>query len=127
MKKEQALQIIDKMQASINDNGINVEELVADFKEVRKFAIADENPRLVKCIRLTYEHLEEYGNFYIAQPEDEIIDEEGEVTGVIENENTEEKDSLMYLLDIMREARNKANAEELREYVVALKEYAENN
>lgn len=124
-KKAQAL--IEKMQKSITDNGINVEELAANFKELREFAIIEKMPRLVKCFRYTYEHLEEYDGFFIPQPEDELVDEEGEVVGVIEAASDNDADSLHYLLSIMSDAHNKMNHEELKEYNVAMKEYAEEN
>ncbi len=124
-KKAQAL--IEKMQKSISENGINVEELVADFKELRTFAVAEQIPRLAKAIRLTFEHLEEYEGFYIPEPEDEMVDEEGEVIGVIEAGAEHDTDSLLYLISIMSDAHNKMNYAELKEYNLALKAYAEEN
>ncbi len=127
MVNKKAQELINKMQQSITDNGINVEQLVSDFKTLREFAIAEQIPRLVKCIRLTNEHLEEYEGFFIPQPEDELVDEEGEVIGVVEAANDSDDESLHYLLSIMSDAHNKMNYEELKEYNLALKDYAENN
>jgi hypothetical protein len=124
-KKAQTL--IAKMQKSISDNGINVDELVADFKELRTFAVAEKLPRLAKGIRLSFEHIEEYKGFFIPIPEDEMVDEEGEVIGVVEVANDNDAESLHYLLDIMSDVHNKMNHEELGEYNVALKQYAEDN
>ena len=127
MVNKKAQELIQKMQKSISDNGINVEELVKDFTELRTFAVAEKIPRLAKAIRLTFEHIGEYEGFFIPEPEDEMIDEDGEVIGVIEASTENDTDSLLYLLSIMSDAHNKMNHEELKEYNVALKAYAEDN
>lgn len=127
MVNKKAQELIAKMQKSVEDNGIQVEELVADLQALRNFSIAEKLPRLTKAIRLTYEHIGEYEGFFIPQPEDEMVDEEGEVIGVIEASSETDTDSLLYLLSIMQDAENKMNAEELKEYNEALKEYAEEN
>ena len=127
MVNKKAQELIAKMQKSVEDNGIQVEELVADLQALRNFSIAEKLPRLTKAIRLTYEHIGEYEGFFIPQPEDEMVDEEGEVIGVIEAASETDTDSLLYLFSIMQDAENKMNAEELKEYNEALKEYAEEN
>ena len=127
MVNKKAQELIAKMQKSVEDNGIQVEELVADLQALRNFSIAEKLPRLTKAIRLTYEHIGEYKGFFIPQPEDEMVDEEGEVIGVIEASSETDTDSLLYLFSIMQDAENKMNAEELKEYNEALKEYAEEN
>ncbi|MGB1003989.1 MAG: hypothetical protein ACPGVC_07165 [Salibacteraceae bacterium] len=127
MVSQKAQDLIVKMQKSISDNGINVEELVKELTELRTYAVAEKIPRLCKAIRLTFEHIEEYEGFFIPQPEDEMVDEEGEVIGVIEASSETDTDSLLYLLSIMSDANNKMNFEELKEYNLALKDYAENN
>jgi len=124
---KKAQELISKIQKSITDNGINVEELVKDFTELRTYAVAEKIPRLAKAIRLTFEHIGEYEGFFIPIPEDEMVDEEGEVIGVVEASSEDDADSLHYLLSIMSDAHNKMNHEELGEYNVALKQYAEDN
>ncbi|MFT4754434.1 MAG: hypothetical protein ACI85Q_001993 [Salibacteraceae bacterium] len=127
MVNQKAQDLIGKMQKSISENGINVEELVKDLTELRTYAVAETIPRLAKGIRLTFEHIGEYKGFFIPEPEDEMVDEEGEVIGVVEAASETDTDSLLYLLSIMSDASNKMNYEELKEYNVALKAYAENN
>lgn len=127
MVNKKAQELIAKMQSSVEDNGIKVEELVADLQTLRTFSIAEKLPRLTKVIRLAHEHIGEYKGFFIPQPEDEMVDEEGEVIGVIEAASETDTDSLLYLFSIMQDAENKMNAEELKEYIDAFKEYAENN
>lgn len=127
MVNKKAQDLIVKMQKSIADNGINVEELVKDLTVLRTYAVAETIPRLAKAIRLTFEHIEEYEGFFIPIPDDEMVDEEGEVIGVVEAASETDTESLVYLLSIMSDAHNKMNYEELKEYNLALKDYAENN
>ena len=115
------------MQNSITENGINAEELVTSLTELRTYAVAEKMPRLAKGIRLTFEHIAEYKGFFVPVPEDEMIDEEGEVIGTVEAATETDTDSLLYLLSIMSDANNKMNYEELKEYNIALKDYADNN
>ena len=127
MINKKAQELLQKIQKNITDNGINVDELVKELTELRIFAVAEKMPRLAKAIRLTFEHIEEYKGFFIPIPEDEMVDEEGEVIGVIETSSDSDTDSLLYLISIMSDAQNKMNHEEIKEYNEAMKEYAEEN
>ncbi len=102
-------------------NGIIINTLVEDLKELRKMVVEENIPLLAKVLRLTYEHIEENDGFEIPIPDDEPI-EEGE-----ERDETEEvtgQESLEYMLSLMADHSNKVNEEELREYVRAMKEEA---
>ena len=106
-------------------NGIVTNTIIEDLKELRPFAVEENNPLLAKVIRLTFEHIETYQTFDIPIPDDEPIEE-------VESEETEEKpidpqESLDYLLSLMAESKNKVNALELREFSNNLITYAEEN
>lgn len=107
-------------------NGIIINTIVEDLKELRPFAVEEKKPLLAKVIRLTYEHIDTYQTFDIPIPDDEPV--EG-----FEEEEAEEKqdidpvESLDYLLSLMADANNKINAIELREYSNQLIAYAEEN
>lgn len=106
-------------------NGIIINTLVEDLKNLRTIIIEEEeNPLLAKVLRLTYEHIEEFKGFEIPVPDDEPL-EEGEEAP----ENTAEtgQESLDYLLSLVADPENKINKIELREYVNALNTYAEEN
>ena len=106
-------------------NGIIINTVVDDLKELRPYAVEENNPLLAKVIRLTYEHIETYKTFDIPVPEDEPLDEMAE-----EPEATEDSDpvaSLDYLLSLMADPENKINELELREYSENLIAYAEEN
>jgi hypothetical protein len=105
-------------------NGIIINTIVEDLKELRPYAVEDENPLLAKVIRLTYEHIENYQAFNIPIPEDEPLDENEEVSASSEFDPQE---SLDYLLSIMLDTTIKNNQMDLREYSIDLQKYAEEN
>lgn len=105
-------------------NGIIINTIVEDLKELRPYAVEDENPLLAKVIRLTYEHIENYQTFNIPIPEDEPLDENEERSTSAEFDPQE---SLDYLLSIMLDTTIKNNQMDLREYSIDLQKYAEEN
>ena len=106
-------------------NGIIINTVVDDLKELRPYAVEENNPLLAKVIRLTYEHIETYQTFDIPVPEDEPLDEMAEETEPAQE--TDPVKSLDYLLSLMADPRNKINELELREYSENLIAYAEEN
>ena len=128
MKNPKAQKLIDKIQRDLMRNGLIVNTLVEDLKQLRPFAIEEENPLLAKVIRLTFEHIVATDSFEIAIPGDEPLDEneneEEEETTAIESTPQE---SLDYLLSLMHDTTIKNNVIDLREYSRALVEYAEEN
>ena len=106
-------------------NGIVVNTIVKDLKELRPFAVEEEDPLLAKVIRLTYEHIEKHQTFAVSIPEDEPVDE-------LEDEDESEtsvtpEESLDYLLSLMNDTSIKNNEMDLREYSRDLQEYEEEN
>jgi len=124
LKNPKAQKLIDKIQRDLMRNGLVANTLVEDLKQLRPFAIEEENPVLAKVIRLTYEHLQATNSFEIDIPEDEPIDENEEEITVTESSPQE---SLDYLLSLMHDTSIKNNVMDLREYSRALTEYAEEN
>ena len=74
MENPKAQKLLNKMQRDLMRNGIILNTIVEDFKELRPFAVEENNPLLAKVIRLTYEHIETYGTFDIPIPEDEPVE-----------------------------------------------------
>ncbi|MFO8145746.1 MAG: hypothetical protein ACQEWG_01135 [Bacteroidota bacterium] len=125
MNNPKAQKLLDKIQRDLMRNGIVVNTIVNDLKELRPYAVEDEDPLLAKVIRLTYEHIENYQTFAISIPEDEPVDE-------LEDENEDEtsvtpEESLDYLLSLMNDTSIKNNEMDLREYSRDLQEYEEEN
>lgn len=123
MNNPQAIKLLDKLIEDLEHNGIIINTVVQDLKDLRPFAVEEKRPLLAKTIRLTFEHIEEYETFAIGIPEDEPIDEDEE----IEIEEAEPKESLSYLFGLIKDSENAANRLDLRAYVEAMQEYAEEN
>ncbi len=121
MENIKAQKLLNKIQRDLMRNGIIINTIVEDLKDLRKLVVEENIPLLAKVIRLTYEHIEENEDFLIAIPEDEPLEEEteGEVA-----EKVTGQESLEYMLSLMADHSNKLNEDELREYVKALKEDA---
>ncbi|WP_037321557.1 hypothetical protein [Salegentibacter sp. Hel_I_6] len=124
MNNIKAQKLLNKIQRDLMRNGIITNTLVTDLKELRTLVVEEGQPLLAKIIRLTYEHVDAYDSFNIAIPEDDPI-EEGEEAPV--QEETTGQESLDYLLSLMADPTNRVNEIELREYVNAFNEYAEEN
>jgi len=124
LKNPKGLKLLNNIQRNLMRNGIIINTIVEDLKELRPYAVEDENPLLAKVIRLTYEHIENYQAFNIPIPEDEPLDENEEVSASSEFDPQE---SLDYLLSIMLDTTIKNNQMDLREYSNDLQKYAEEN
>lgn len=131
MENPKAQKLLNKIQRDLMRNGIVTNTIIEDLKELRPFAVEENNPLLAKVIRLTFEHIEAYQTFDIPIPDDEPVED---VEGVEPSETEEPEDkpvdpqeSLDYLLSLMAESKNKVNALELREFSNNLITYAEEN
>lgn len=124
MNNIKAQKLLNKIQRDLMRNGIITNTLVNDLKELRPLVVEEGQPLLAKVIRLTYEHVEAYDSFNIAIPGDDPV-EEGEEAPV--QEETTGQESLDYLLSLMADPSNRVNEIELREYVNAFNEHAEEN
>lgn len=122
MENPTAQKLIHKIQLDLFKNGFVAETLVADLKKLREYALEEQNPVLVKAIRLAYEHIEENGAFLIGIPDDEPLEGETENSEVnVSSENNLE--SLEYLLNLFTDLKNKNNISDLREYNKAFQAY----
>ena len=124
LKNPKAQKLIDKIQRDLMRNGLVINTLVEDLKQLRSFAIEEENPLLAKVIRLTFEHIEATNSFEIPIPDDEPLEENEEESTAVESSPQE---SLDYLLSLMHDTTIKNNVIDLREYSNALTEFAEDN
>ncbi|MEW5675380.1 hypothetical protein ABGT15_03615 [Flavobacterium enshiense] len=115
MENPTAQKLINKIQLDLFKNGFDAKPLVTDLKKLREYALEEQNPVLVKAIRLAYEHIEENGAFLIAIPDDEPIEgfeENNDISSSTENN----MESLDYLLNLFTDLKNKNNISDLKEY-----------
>ncbi len=107
-KLEQIIEIVEK-------KGIAAPSLVADLKELREMALLEQDPLVVKVLRLTYEFITENECFDVEAQYEE--DEEGNEYPI----EIEDQENLLYLLNLLKNAEHKINREEIKDYRSALK------
>lgn len=116
MRFEEANKLIDKLLKAIEKNGVN-EKLTDDLKNLREWALKEEDPLVTKVIRLSYEYIEENECFDISVAKDE--DEEGNEFYL---EPGTDEENFSYLLDLLKKNENEYNREEIKDYRTQLKE-----
>lgn len=116
MENPSAQKLIKKIQVDLFKNGFVADTLITDLKKLREYALEEQNPVLVKAIRLTYEHLEQNGVFLIPIPDDEPVDDETEVISDSNIGTENNMESLEYLLSLFSDLSHKNNLLDLKEY-----------
>lgn len=116
MKTLAAKEKLGKIIQSVEQNGVQAENLIEDLKALREIAKTEKDPLVVKLLRFTYEYLQENEAFDVEGQFEE--DEEGNRYPV---EGIEDQENLVYLLSLLQNAEQKVNREELKDYRDALK------
>lgn len=115
MKTATANKKLDEIIAKVEAKGIATSGLVDDLKALRELALKEQDPLVVKVLRLTYEFLLDRNAFDVSAQYEE--DEEGEYAIEVED-----KENLLYLLNLLKKADQKVNREEIKDYRTALKQ-----
>lgn len=110
MENTIAIKLIKEVKEDIK-KGIVVEEVVEKLQKIREFAKMEQQPALVKNLRLVCEHLEANDDFLIPIPGDEEL-EEGEVI----TDGAKHTESLDYLLSLYLDLTNRYNMSDIRWY-----------
>lgn len=107
MKEKVTIKKMQAIKEAIGKNSLDNDQLIAELQALRELVKEhDPDPLVVKSLRLTYEYLEMNGKFNI-----QFLDEEDDL-GMTD---------LQYLMELIGNAENESNREELREYVTAIK------
>lgn len=106
---------LDEIIAKVEKKGFKADKLIDDLKELREYALKEQDPLVTKVLRLTYEYLGENEGFDIQAQYEE--DEEGNEYPI----EIDGKDNLLYLLNLLKNADHKINREEIKDYRTALK------
>lgn len=122
MENIELLKHINRIQQDLIKKGIVVDKVVEDLKKLRVFFIDEKLPRIVKIVRLAYEHIEKNKTFNIAIPEDEGNDSEVQLS--VDELRVE---SLNYLLSLLQKPTQKLNAEDLDYYMNSFINYTKNH
>jgi len=115
MKTLRANQKLEQIIADVEKKGLEAPKLIDDLKELREMALLEQDPLVVKSLRLTYEFLQENECFDVEAQYEE--DEEGNEYPI----EIEDKDNLLYFLNLLKNADHKINREEIKDYRSALK------
>lgn len=115
MKLAAANKKLDSIIENVEKKGLKAPKLVEDLKELREFALKEQDPLVTKVLRLSYEYIIENGTFEV-QAQYEEDEEENEYPIEIE-----EVENLLYLLNLLKNADHKINREEIKDYRTALK------
>ena len=99
----------------VEKKGVDNPKLIEELKSLRVMALTEKDPLVVKVLRLTYEFLTENSAFNVQAQYEE--DEEGNEYPI----EIEEKENLLYLLNLLKNAEHKVNREELKDYRTSLK------
>jgi hypothetical protein len=116
MKTAIANKKIEAIIAKVEKDGVKAKGLVEDLKDLRETAKKEEDPLVTKVLRLMYEYITENGTFEVEGQYDE--DEEGNEYPI---EVEDEKENLLYLLNLLIKSDHKINREEIKDYRSALK------
>lgn len=115
MKLAAANKKLDSIIAKVEKDGLKASKLIEDLKELREYALKEQDPLVTKVLRLSYEYLEDRNAFDVkAQYEED--EEENEYPIEIED-----NDNFLYLLNLLKNADHKINREEIKDYRSALK------
>jgi hypothetical protein len=115
MKLAAANKKLDSIIENVEKKGLKAPKLVEDLKELREFALKEQDPLVTKVLRLSYEYIIENGTFDV-QAQYEEDEEENEYPIEIE-----EVENLLYMLNLLKNADHKINREEIKDYRTALK------
>jgi hypothetical protein len=107
---------LDEIIKNVEKKGISAKGLIEDLKALREFVLKEQDPLVVKVLRLTYEYLEQNEAFDVQAQYEE--DEEGNEYPL----EIDDKENLLYLLNLLKNADHKINREEIKDYRTSLKE-----
>lgn len=119
MKLEEANKLIEKISKSIEKSGLsedNLSKVIEHLKDLRPYALKEEDPLATKTIRLIYEFLEEEAHFEVPVTlEEQVLEEEdAEETEEVPVSLGSSEENLQYMLTLLTKSDNKYNREEMR-------------
>lgn len=116
MKTAIANKKLETIIANVEKNGIAYKGIIEDLKELREQALKEQDPLVVKVLRLSYEFLQEKEGFDVQAQYEE--DEEGNEYPI----EIEGQENFLYLLNLLKNAEHKINREEIKDYRTSLKQ-----
>lgn len=99
MRTAEANKILEKIQKTVEKDGINADKLIPELQKAREYALKEEDPLVTRALRLAWQHLESNGGFEVA---------------FLEEAETQEE-NFTYMISLMEKCENTYNRDELRE------------
>ena len=65
MNNKKTKKFLDKLIDDVDQKGIEYDSLADSLKELREMVVKEDLPVLAKVLRLTYQHLEMFEDFFI--------------------------------------------------------------
>ena len=116
MKLAAANKKLESIISNVEKDGLAAANLIDDLKELREYALKEQDPLVTKVLRLSYEYIGENNAFDVqAQYEEDEEDNEYPI-------EIEDNDNFLYLLSLLKSADHKINREEIKDYRTALKQ-----
>lgn len=116
MKTAVANKKLEAIIAKVEKEGVVYKGVVEDLKDLREQALKEQDPLVVKVLRLSYEFLIDRENFDVQAQFEE--DEEGNEYPI----EIDDKENFLYLLNLLKNADHKINREEIKDYRTSLKQ-----
>lgn len=116
MKLAAANKKLESIIKNVEKDGLKAKNLVEDLKELREYALKEQDPLVTKVLRLSYEYITENNSFDVQAQYEE--DEEGNEYPI----EIEDNENFLYLLNLLMRADHKVNREEIKDYRTALKQ-----
>ena len=109
MHTKEANELLEKLIATIEKNGIQPEANIPAIQKIREFALKENDPLVTRALRLAWHHLESNETFALNY----LLEED---------ENATSDDNLLYMLNLCLKSENTYNRDELREMTNQLQE-----
>lgn len=116
MKTGIANKKLESIIANVEKGGVTYKGVVEDLKELREQALKEQDPLVVKVLRLAYEFIQDRNGFEVQAQFEE--DEEGNEYPL----EIDDKENFLYLLNLLKNADHKINREEIKDYRTSLKQ-----
>lgn len=101
MQESAANKLIEEIRKTTKKKGFDSEYLVEKFKELREFALKEEDPTVTKTLRLAYEFIDANDAFMI---------------GLEEFTPESNEECVDFFLQLLLDSQNELNREEIKEF-----------
>ena len=133
MQSTTGIKKVEAIIEEVNKKGIIAENMIKQLTELREIAKVEQDPLVVKTLRLVYSYIEDEGHFDLnllaedeieeleeeeitaeTEEEVEVEEEEEEVNFELVEDFEERRENFIYFLNLIHDSQNEYNRIELR-------------